>query len=72
MEITTPYTSHEDLAEATRGCWGRDVGKDFSIVYIGQAVIGVAVNTTILDRECKCKHYPWTNIGQNTYLAILK
>jgi len=72
MEITTSYTSHEDLAEATRGYWGKDVGKDFSLVYFGQAVIGQADNSDILEKECKCAHYRWVEIGNNTYLAILK
>lgn len=72
MEITTSFTNHNDLAEAVRGYWGKDIGKNFSFVYFGQAVIGIADSTEILDKECKCNHYPWINIGDKTYLAILK
>jgi len=72
MEFTTSYTNHEDLAEATRGVWGKDVLEDCSFVYFGQGIIGIGASTEILDKHCKCKHGDWINIGNNIYFSILK
>lgn len=72
MEFTTFATKHEDLAEALKGVWGKDVYKDCSLVYCGQLIIGIAEDTEILDKNVKCSHYSWEKIGDNVYLSILK
>lgn len=72
MEFTTSYTNHDDLAEATRGVWGKDVMDDCSFVYFGQGIIGIANSTSILDQNCKCKHGDWISIGDKIYFSILK
>jgi hypothetical protein len=72
MEFTTPYTDHKEMAEAMRGAWGKDVGEDFSLVYFGQGVIGIADNTTILEKHVKTKHYDWINIGNKIWFAVIK
>lgn len=71
MEFTTSFTNHEDLAEALRGVWGKDVLEDCSFVYFGQGIIGIG-DLEILDKNCKCKHGDWINIGNKTYFSILK
>ena len=72
MEFTTVNSTHEELAEATRGVWGKDVLRDCSIVYFGQGIIGIADNVTTLDKNVKCSHYEWEQIGDNVFFAVLK
>lgn len=72
MEITTPFTEHEELAEALRGVHGKDIGKDFKIAYCGQIMIGEADNTEILDKNCRIPHYEWKEIGNKLYIAFIK
>lgn len=72
MEMTTSFTNHEDLAEATRGIHGKEIGKDYKIVCIENLIIGIAENTDILDKHITTRHYEWNQIGTNTYLTILK
>lgn len=72
MEFTTVNSTHDEIAEAIRGAHGKDVTKECSIVYLGQAIIGIAEDTEILERNVKCPHYSWINIGRDCYLAIVK
>ena len=72
MEFTTINTSHEELAEALRGCWGKKVEKDCSFVYLGQAVIGVGASTYVLDKSVGVAHGPWHQLGSDTFIAILR
>ena len=72
MEFTTSYTNHDDLAEATRGLHGKDIGKDYKIVAVENIIIGFAENTEILDKHVAAKHDVWTQIGNNVYITILK
>lgn len=72
MEFVTPYTDHKDMAEAMRGVYGKDVGENYSLVYFGQGVIGIAASTSILEEKIKTKHYDWINIGNNIWFAVIK
>lgn len=72
MEFTTVNSNHEELAEATRGAWGKDVLKDCSFVYFGQGVIGIGDSVEILDKNVKCNHYDWHPLGNRVYFAIVK
>lgn len=72
MEFTTLNSSLEDIAEAVKGAWGKDILKDCSFVYCGHLVIGSGKTTEILDKNCKVNHTPWQQIGDELYLAILK
>lgn len=71
MEILTLNSSHEEIAEAIRGFWGKDILKDCSFAYCGTVVFGFGESTEILDKNCKCKHYDWSKIGDNVYISIL-
>ena len=72
MEFTTLNSTHDEIVEAIRGVWGKDVLKDCTLVYAGQIIIGIADNTEILDRNVKCSHYEWNEIGNGCFLSILK
>lgn len=72
MEFITSYSDTKDLADALKGCHGKEVTKDYQFVYCGQMIIGMADNTDILDKNCKCKHYDWKAIGNKVWLAIIK
>lgn len=72
MEFTTLNSTHDELAEAIRGVWGKKVEKDCSFVYLGQAVLGIAASTYILDKKCAVPHYDWHQIGSDTFIAILR
>lgn len=71
MEFTTLNSNHEELAEAVRGAWGKDVGKDFSLVYFGQGIVGVG-DPAVLEKNVKCSHYEWQQIGERVYFAVVK
>lgn len=71
MEMTTLNSSHEEIAEAMRGCWGRDVTKESTIVYVGQLIVGQAETTEILDKQVKVKHKDWIPVGENLYISFL-
>jgi len=72
MEFTTQNTSHEELAEALRGCHGKKVEKDCSFVYLGQAVLAIGKSTYILDKSVGVAHGPWHQIGDDVFFAILR
>ncbi len=72
MEFTTLNSTHEELAEAVRGVWGKDVGKDFSLVYFGQGIVGIADSVEVLERNVKCSHHDWQPIGDRVYFAVVK
>lgn len=72
MELTTFNSTHEELAEAVRGAWGKDVLPGCTLVYTGQVIFGMAETTEILDKNARCSHYPWINIGTGCYLAVIK
>ena len=72
MEFTTVNSTHDEIAEAIRGVWGKDVLKDCSLVYFGQGVVGIADNVEILDKNVKCSHYDWQPIGDRIYFAVVK
>ena len=72
MEFTTLNSTHDEIVEAIRGVWGKDVMKDCTLVYAGQVIFGIAESTEILDRNAKCSHYPWNEIGTNCYMAVVK
>ena len=71
MEILNPFSTNEDIADAVKGSWGKEVTKDYSVVYCGQLVIGIG-EKSILDKYCAVKHYDWVSIGDNVWLAIVK
>jgi len=72
MEFTTLNSTHEEMAEAIRGAWGKDATKDCTLVYIGQAVIGLAKDVETLNTNVKCNHYDWIQLANGCFLAILK
>lgn len=72
MEFVGINTTHEELTEAIRGVYGKDILKDCSFVYCGHLIIGSGKTTEILDKNCKVNHTPWQKIGDDLYLAILK
>lgn len=72
MEYVGINTSHDDLVEAVKGTYGKDVLTDCSFAYCGMVVFGFGENTEILDKNCKCKHYDWKRIGDGVYISILK
>ena len=51
MEFITVNSTHDELAEAARGVWGKDVLKDCSLVYFGQGIVGIADNVEILEKN---------------------
>ena len=57
MEYVGINTTHDDLVEAVKGTYGKDVMTDCSFAYCGTVVFGFGENTEILDKNCKCKHY---------------
>lgn len=72
MEFTTLNSTHEELAEAIRGVWGKKISKECSIVYLGNLIVGIAASTYILEKEVGANHYPWKEIGEGVYLAVTK
>lgn len=72
MEYVGINTTHDDLVEAVKGTYGKDVLTDCSFAYCGMVVFGFGKNTEILDKNCKCKHYDWKQIGDGVYISILK
>lgn len=71
MEYIGINSSHDEMTEALRGTYGKDILKDCSFAYCGTVVFGFGNNTDILDKNCKCKHYEWKEIGNGVYIAIL-
>ncbi len=72
MEFTSLNSTHEELAEAVRGVWGKDVHKDCSLVYFGQGIVGIADSVEVLERNVKCSHHDWQPIGDRVYFAVVK
>lgn len=72
MELLSLNSTHDEIAEAIRGMWGKDLLKDCQFAYCGTIVFGFGDNTEILDKNCKCSHYDWKQIGDGVYVSILK
>lgn len=73
MEYVGINTSHDDLVEAVKGMYGKDIYKECQFVYSGQLVYGFGTNdTTLLDKKCKVSHYDWYKLANNVYIAIIK
>lgn len=71
MEYIGINSTHEEIAEAIRGVYGKDVTKESTIVYAGQLIVGQAENTEILDKQVKVKHKDWIQVGENLYITFL-
>jgi hypothetical protein len=72
MEFVTHNSNVEQLADAMRGVHGKHVSKDFSFLYLGQGVLGVADSTDILDRHVGVAHHEWLRLGDRVWFAICK
>ena len=72
MEFTTNNSTHEELADALRGVHGKDVGKDFAFIYLGQGVIGMADNTATLDKHVGVDHYSWIQLADKVWVAVCR
>lgn len=72
MEMTTLNSTHEELAEATRGCWGKDVSKDTTIVYVGQLIVANGKDLETINKEVKAGHKEWIEIGDHCWMTVLK
>ena len=71
MEMTTLNSTHDEITEAIRGCWGKDTTKETTIVYVGQLIVGLGENTEILDKQVRVKHKDWIPVGENLYITFL-
>lgn len=69
MEFVTPYSTHEETVDAIKGVYGKDIGKDYKIVYLGNAVIAIGPLEKI-ERNLTCSVKEWTTLGSDVYLGI--
>lgn len=72
MEITTLNSTHEELAEAVRGVWGKDVTKDATIVYAGQLIVANGEDLEKINKNVKCKHKQWIEIGEHCWMTVVE
>lgn len=72
MELTTLNSSHEEIAEAIRGAWGKDVTKDTTIVYVGQLIVASGKDLETINKEVKAGHKDWIEIGDKCWISVLK
>lgn len=68
MEFVTPYTSQDEMADAIKGVYGKSIEKDYKILYLGNAVIGIGQLEQI-KKHTECKHSDYIPLGNNVYLA---
>ena len=71
MEIVSFNTKEKEIADAVKGYWGKEVGKDYKLVYFGQGVLGVG-DKEILEKKCGVPHYEWEELTSNVYFAVVK
>lgn len=70
MEIISFNSKSDDIAEAVRGVWGKEVYRTCKLVYCGQIIIGIG-NKEELNKYCKSKHYEWEQLAYNVWLAVV-
>lgn len=70
MEIISFNSKTEDIAEAIKGPWGKEVFVDCSIVYLGTVVIVVG-DLTSAEKKLKCKHDSWIKISDKAWLSVV-
>lgn len=71
MDIINFNSKNEEIAEAVRGSWGKEVTSDTKIVYCGQIVFAIGKLEDI-KKQCKQTVYEWVSIGSNAYMGVLK
>lgn len=72
MELTTLNSTHDEIAEAIRGAWGKDVSKDTTIVYVGQLIVANGNDLETINKEVKVGHKDWIEIGDHCWMTVLK
>ena len=70
MEFVGINTTHEELTEAIRGVYGKDVTKDVTIVYVGQLIVANGTNLETINKNVKCKHKQWIEIGDHCWMTV--
>ena len=70
MEIISFNSKANDIAEAIKGPWGKEIYKDVSILYFGTIVMVIG-NLNHAVTKLKCKHDSWEQIGDNVWISVI-
>lgn len=68
MEFVTSYSDNETIADAIRGVYGKKCDKDYKILYLGNAVIGIG-DIEKIKKETECKTSEWISVGNKVYIT---
>lgn len=72
MEYVGINTKPEELVEAIRGVYGKDVTKDATIVYAGQLIVANGEDLETINKNVKCKHKQWIEIGDHCWMTVVE
>lgn len=68
MEFITSYSTKEEIADAIRGVYGKSIEKEYKILYLGNAIIGIGDLEQII-KHTECNHSEFIPLGNSVYLA---
>ena len=71
MEFVTPYSTEEEIADAMKGVYGKQIDKDVKILYLGNAIIGIGELEQIKKRV-ECKTSNWMQLAETVFLSYLE
>lgn len=71
METISFLTDPNELPETLKGNYGKEIGKDYKLAYLGNVIIGQAESKDILEKYSECPHYDWIEIGNKLFLAFI-
>lgn len=71
MEIISFNSKADDIAEAIKGPWGKEIYSSCSILYFGIMVLVIGnLNDAVL--KLKCKHGTWEQIGDKVWISVIQ
>lgn len=71
MEFVTSYSTPSEMADAIRGVYGKKIEKDYKILYLGNAIIGIG-NLDKIKKNVECKTSSWEQLSDTVFLAYFE
>lgn len=71
MELLSFNSKEQDIADALKGAWGKEVYEECSLVYCGHIVWAFGALEDIKKRA-KQQVYSWKQVADGIYVGIIK
>lgn len=71
MEFVTSYSTEEEIADAIKGVYGKQIDNEVKILYLGTAIIGIGELEQI-KKKVECKTSNWMQLSETVFLSYLE